>query len=68
MRRIQKIIQVTMPTAMIDSVPPTISCALKESWSNTMVMTAKTATTTTIAAATPHHTYLISRRRSDLTR
>ena len=68
MRRIQKIIQVTMPTAMIDRVPPTISWALKESWSTTRVMTVKTATTSARAVPTPHHTNRISRRRPDLTR
>ena len=67
-RRIQKIIQVTIAAARIESVPPTTSWALNDSWSNTIVTTANTEMTMTSAARTPAHTWRISWRRLVLTR
>ena len=43
MRRIQKTIQVTKPTATIDSVPPSASCAVNDSDAEEKVRTAPNA-------------------------
>ena len=66
--RIQKIIQVTNPTAMIDSEPPTISCCSNRSSPMVYAITVPIATQISSAAATPPHTHLSAERWSDFTR
>ena len=53
---IQNTIQVTKPTAMIDSVPPMASCASKVSPRGPKVSAAPNANEMTTAIPTPSHT------------
>ncbi len=61
MRRIQKIIQVTKQTAMIDIRPPNRSCASKLRLREVKVSSAPNASDRAIAALTPNQ---IGRSRS----
>ena len=56
-RRIQKIIQVTKPTAMIERPPPNASCASNVSACWARVNASVTPTLTATAIATPSHTF-----------
>ena len=67
-RAIQKIIQVTKPTATIDSSPPISSCASKVSPLGPKVSAAPKASETPTAIATPSQIRGSRCRRSDLTR
>ncbi len=68
MRRIQKTIQVTRPTEMIDSEPPRASWASKDSWEEPNCRTAPKAIDSSTAAPTPVHTGGSFSRRPVLTR
>ena len=67
-RAIHIIIQVTKPTAMIDSVPPIASWASNSSPRGPNVSSAPNASETSTAMATPAQTRPSSSRRSVLTR
>ena len=67
-RRIQKIIHVTNPTAMIDSDPPSASWASKVSACWVSVRPRVTPMLTSTATATPSQTFGSSERRSVRTR
>ncbi len=62
-RAIQKIIHVTKPTAMIESVPPMNSWASNVRVEGPKVSRAPKPSETTMAAAIPHHIARISRVR-----
>ena len=68
MRRIQKTIQVTKPTATIEAKPPNRSCASKLMLALVNCRTAPKARLTTIAAATPVQSGRRVSRRPVLTR
>ena len=65
---IQKIIQVTSPTARIDMIPANSSSAVSESTELVMFRIAATPTDMATAAATPAQTNGSASRRSDFTR
>ncbi len=67
-RAIQKTIQVTKPTAMIDSVPPRASCASKVRLRGPKVSSAPKPNEMTTATATPAQIRGSRSRRSVLTR
>ena len=67
-RRIQKIIHVTKPTAMIDSEPPSASCASNVSACWVSASTRVTPTLIATAIPTPSHTLGSTWRRSVRTR
>ena len=67
-RAIQKIIQVTRPTATIDSVPPMASCASNDSPEGPKVSSAPNPSETATAMPTPAHSAGSWSRRSVLTR
>ncbi len=67
-RFIQKIIQVTNPTAMIDMIPPKASCAVKDIRDEVKVSAAPNARLSSTASPTPVHTAGSASRRPVCTR